>query len=74
MLQGPDAAAHAGDEPLARELGQIAAHRNLGNRKCFRKFRNLNGIARLEQAEDVLHPLVLRKRPDRLVAARCARP
>ena len=50
----PDAAADARDEALPRELGEVAAHRHLGDREGFRKFRNLNGIARLEQAQHVL--------------------
>ena len=58
---GADAAAHAGDEPLPRELGEVAADGDLRNRKRFRKFRNVNGIARLEHAQDFLHPLVLRQ-------------
>ena len=61
LLQRPHAAADAGDEALVGERGEVAAHRDLRNRKRFRKFRNLNGIARVEQPEDVLHPLVLRK-------------
>ncbi len=68
LLERSYAAAHAGDEALSRKLGEVAAHSYLRDRKGFRKFRNLKGIARLEQAEYVLHPLALRKRRDRLVA------
>ena len=60
-LQRPHAAAHARDEPLPRELGEVAANGDLGNRKLLRKFRNLNGIARLEHLQHLLHPLALRQ-------------
>ena len=61
LLERANAAAHAGDEPVLGERGEVAADRHLGDRKRFRKFRNRNGIARLQQPEDVLHPLLLRK-------------
>ena len=57
LLERPHAAADARDEALAARAGEVAAHRHLRNRKRFRKFRNLNGIARLEQPEHVLHAL-----------------
>ena len=51
VLERADAAANARDEPLLRELGEVAADRDLRNRKRFRKFRNLNGIAGLEHPQ-----------------------
>ena len=60
-LQRPDAAADAGDEPLPRQLAEVAPDRDFRNRERFRKFRNVNGIARLEHPQDLLHPLVLRQ-------------
>src|SRR5262249_47919198 len=60
-VERPHAAAHARDEPLARELGEVAADGDLGNRKRLRKFRNLNGIAGLEHLQHLLHALVLRQ-------------
>ena len=60
-LERPDAAADAGDEPLPRQLAEVAPNRDFRNREGFRKFRNVNGIARLEQPQDFLHPLVLRQ-------------
>ena len=57
-LERPHAPPHTSDEALARELGEIAADRDFGNRKYFRKFRNLNGITALEHPEHALHALV----------------
>ena len=75
VLQRPDAAADAGDEALACELGEVAAHRDLGNRKRFRKFRNVNGVARLEHLQHLLHALVLARDSRKIDAARrCGRP
>ena len=66
MLQRPDAAADPRDEALPRELPEIAPDRDLRDGKRFRKFRNLNVIARLEQPQHVLHALGLREiREDR---------
>ncbi len=59
VVEGADAAAHAGDEALLRERREVAADRDLGNRKRFRKFRNMNRIARLEHLQHLLHPLLL---------------
>ena len=61
VLKRPDAAANAGDETLARELGQVAPHRHLRNGECLRKFRNRKVVPRLEQAEHVIQALRLRK-------------
>ena len=61
MLERSDAAPDARDEALTRELGEIAAHGDLRHGEGLRKFRNLNVIPRLEQAEDMLHALRLRE-------------
>ena len=45
LLQRPHPAPHAGHEALPGERREVAAHGDLRNRKQFRKFRNLNGIA-----------------------------
>jgi len=42
-----------------RKGREVAPHRDLRNRKRFRKLRNLNGISRLEQPKDVLLAFVL---------------
>ena len=57
--QRPDAPTDARGEALARQRRQIAADRDLGDRKRLRKFRNLDGIASLEEPQHVLHPLLL---------------
>ena len=62
LLERPHPAADPRDEPLLGEGGQVAADRYLRNRKRLRKFRNLNGVARLEHPEHLLHPLFLGKR------------
>ena len=59
VAESAHAAPHTGREPLARQQREIAAHRDLGNRKSFRKFRNRNGIARLEHLQHLPHPLFL---------------
>ena len=56
---GAHAPADARDKTLAGERREIAANRDLRDRKRLRKFRNRHGIARLEQAQHVLHPLLL---------------
>src|SRR5207245_5498570 len=61
LVQGLDAAADAGDEPLPGQARQVAADRHLGNGESLRKFRNLNVIATLEQAKHVSHPFLLRQ-------------
>ena len=58
---GADAAADARDEALARELREVAPDRDLRNRERFRKFRNVDGVTRLEHPQDLLHPLLLRQ-------------
>ena len=63
LVEGAHPAAHPGDQPLAREAGEIGPDRDLRNRKRFRKFRNLDGIAVLEHAEHLLPPLVLTGTP-----------
>src|SRR5262249_40948786 len=49
------------DEPLAGERREVAADGDLRNRKHFRKFRNRDRIAGLEDAKDLAHPLLLRQ-------------
>ena len=61
VLQGPRPAPDPSHEPLTRQLSEVAPDRDLGYGKRLRKFRNLNVITSLEQAQHVLHPLGLRK-------------
>ncbi len=61
MLQGPRPAPDPSHKPLTRQLSEVAPDRDLGYGKRLRKFRNLNVIASLEQAQHVLHALGLRK-------------
>ena len=61
MLERPHAAADACGQAAAREQAEVAAHGHLRNRKELRKFRNADRIARLEQPQHVLQPIVLRK-------------
>jgi hypothetical protein len=63
VLERPGAAPDPRHEPLPRQLPEIAADGHLGNSKRLRKFRNLNVITRLEQAQHMLHPLRLREVP-----------
>ena len=76
LLQGTRAAADPRDEALTGQLPEIAPHRDLGDGKRLRKFRNLNVIPRLEQAQHMLHSLGLREvgEVDRVVDAATVRP
>ena len=56
-LKPTNTTAHASDEPLARELREVVAHRDFGDRKLVRKFRNVNAVPGLEERKDSLHPL-----------------
>ena len=58
-LERPHAAADTSDETLPGQLAEIAPHRDLRDGEGFRKFRNVDGVARLEQAQNFAHPLVL---------------
>ena len=56
-LEPAHSSADAGHQSLARELGEVVSHRDLGHRKLIRKFRNVNTVLGLEEGKDVLHPL-----------------
>ena len=58
-LERPYASADTSDEALPGHLAEIAPHRDLRDGKGFRKFRNVDGVPRFEQAENLAHPLVL---------------
>ena len=75
VLERPGAAADPRYETLPRELPEIAPDRDFGDGKGLRKFRNLNVIACLEQAQHMLHALGLRevRQVDRVVDAATVR-
>ena len=58
-LKRPHTTSETGDKALARKFREITSHRDLGNRKHFRKFRNMNGITVLEHPQDLLHTVAL---------------
>ena len=60
-LQRPDPAADARHEALPGELREVVADGYLRDRKRFRKFRNVNGIAVLEESKHLRHALALRQ-------------
>ena len=60
-LERPYAAPDPCHEALPGQLGEIATHGDLGDGEDFRKFRNVDGVPRLEQAQNLLHALVLRQ-------------
>ena len=68
MLERAHAAADSRRQPLARQLAEVAAYRDLRDRKVFRKFRNRNVIPRLEPLQHLAHSLLLGKAVQVLVS------
>jgi len=61
VLERSGAAPDPCHEALSRQLPEVAAHGDLGNRKRPSKFRNLNEVAGLQHLEHALHAFFLRK-------------